>query len=485
MKKSLRTALLALLLAALLLGGATALVYASAGDYPDALGLDPEVTEKITGEYLLTAAAAEPDSLIVFGSSELKTTDICTHPANFFAEKRCGFQVDLVGRGSCQSLVHALSIAGSGEALRGKKVVLITAPQSYVEGGIAPDLFMANFSGQQALRMLADDTIPDEIKQYLSSRVQQLMAQYGAEYGAAPEAYTAAGLLTKAVAAENALTQAFLRPYAAVSRWLLDTRDAATAAGIMRAYSDVKAAVPQEIDWDAELEAALSQAQQMATNNDFFMLDGYYSTYIGRKLSQLEGRDADLSYAVSPEEPQPPAQSDEQPASELQLPVTDEPETPQEDTFTPPFDGTSELLADGRMMLTYDEKQLKLTTDGEGFYSLVSLDGAASARMDLQQLPALLSELENDELERLCIGILQAYYYLAPETQSITLTDGVRTADGYTCTLGAPAYEDAPAVTAKVRLMQLDKQLWYAIVLTPEGADGAAVLQAFDNLTLR
>lgn len=301
MKKSLRTALLALLLAALLLGGATALVYASAGDYPDALGLDPEVTEKITGEYLLTAAAAEPDSLIVFGSSELKTTDICTHPANFFAEKRCGFQVDLVGRGSCQSLVHALSIAGSGEALRGKKVVLITAPQSYVEGGIAPDLFMANFSGQQALRMLADDTIPDEIKQYLSSRVQQLMAQYGAEYGAAPEAYTAAGLLTKAVAAENALTQAFLRPYAAVSRWLLDTRDAATAAGIMRAYSDVTTAGPQEIDWDAELEAALSQAQQMATNNDFFMLDGYYSTYVGRKLSQFEGRDADLSYAVSPE----------------------------------------------------------------------------------------------------------------------------------------------------------------------------------------
>ena len=301
MKKGLRTALLALLLAALLLGGATALIYASAGDYPDALGLDPEVTEKITGEYLLTAAAAEPDSLIVFGSSELKTTDICTHPANFFAEKRCGFQVDLVGRGSCQSLVHALSIAGSGEALRGKKVVLITAPQSYVEGGIAPDLFMANFSGQQALRMLADDTIPDEIKQYLSSRVQQLMAQYGAEYGAAPEAYTAAGLLTKAVAAENALAQALLCPYAAVSRWLLDTKDAATAAGIMRAYSDVTAAGPQEVDWDAELEAALCQAQQMATNNDFFMLDGYYSTYVGRKLSQFEGRDADLSYAVSPE----------------------------------------------------------------------------------------------------------------------------------------------------------------------------------------
>ena len=106
-------------------------------------------------------------------------------------------------------------------------------------------------------------------------------------------------------------------------------------------------------------------------------------------------------------------------------------------------------------------------------------------RAENDAIPDQVLSGQMDELERLCIGILQAYYYLAPETQSITLTDGVRTADGYTCTLGAPAYEDAPAVTAKVRLMQLDKQLWYAIVLTPEGADGAAVLQAFDNLTLR
>ena len=119
MKKSLFAVILTLVLTAALLAGVTALVHALVPDYPDALSADPEVTEKITGEALLTAAAGEADSLIIFGSSELKTTDICTHPANFFANKRCGFQVDLVGRGSCQSLVHALSIAGSGEALRG------------------------------------------------------------------------------------------------------------------------------------------------------------------------------------------------------------------------------------------------------------------------------------------------------------------------------------------------------------------------------
>lgn len=269
-------------------------------DYPDSIGSDPEVTEKITGEYLVAQAAAEPDTLLIYGSSELKTTDICTHPANFFADQRCGFQVDLVGRGSCQSLVHALSIAASGEALRGQKVVLITAPQSYVAGGIAPDLFMANFSEQQVLSMLGDGTIPDSIKQYLSERVQTLIGQYQEIYGGNLQKYTAAGLLTQAEASENGVAAALLRPYAALSQWLLDTKDLVSARKVMKGYADVEAEI-RPIDWETEEQAALDQAAEMVTNNDFYMQDAYYSTYIGRKLEQQAGKDADLSYEESPE----------------------------------------------------------------------------------------------------------------------------------------------------------------------------------------
>ena len=39
----------------------------------------------------------------------------------------------------------------------------------------------------------------------------------------------------------------------------------------------------------------------MVTNNDFYMQDAYYSTYIGRKLDQQAGKDAGLSYEESPE----------------------------------------------------------------------------------------------------------------------------------------------------------------------------------------
>lgn len=299
MKRALR-ALLCAAAALLALWGVGAAVRASLPDYPDAIGLDPNVTEKITGETLVRLAAAEDDELLIFGSSELKTTDITTHPANFFADRRCGFQVDLIGRGSCQSLVHALCIAGAGEELRGRKIVLITAPQSYVPEGIAPDLFLANFSEQQLLCALADTTLSAEVRQYLAARVQELIARYRDETGRELQKGTAAGLLSRAVAQGDAAGAALLRPYAALSKRLLETKDVFTASRVMASYGD-SPSVPRPIDWAAEETAALKQAEQMCTNNDFGMTDGYYSTYIGRKLASQEGKDAALSYAVSPE----------------------------------------------------------------------------------------------------------------------------------------------------------------------------------------
>lgn len=269
--------------------------------YPRALGNTLD-TEKITGTYLVKTAAELDDTLTIFGSSELKTFEISTHPANFFAGRRCGFQVNLVGRGSCQSLVHAMAVGALGESLKGKKIVLITAPQSYVEGGIAPDLFMANFSEQQLLTLLADDDIPEYTRQYLAARVQRLILQYNAQNGTSLQTHTAAGLLSKAWVGDDSALKTVLAPYAAISKWLLDTKDMAVSARLIRkgGFSSGEAkAYP--IDWAKEEEAALVQAKAQATNNEFYMLDSYYQTYVGHRLSQMEGRDAEVSYDVSPE----------------------------------------------------------------------------------------------------------------------------------------------------------------------------------------
>ena len=290
-----------LLAAALLFWGAGAVITNFMPPWRDSVG-DVNHTEKITGTYLVEQSAAQEDTLLIFGSSELRTTEISTHPANFFAGKRAGFQVDLIGRGSCQSLIHALLIAASGDSLRGKRVVLITSPQSYVEGGIAPDLFMANFSVQGYLELLGDDTLSDEAKTYLSRRVAELMEEYKALPDAAPVDPAIAALAehTAEPALLSGIGNAILSPYYAASRWLYDLKDKASVRKLLVAGEDFSA--PAElpaIDWATEEEAAVAEGKAMSGNNGFWMLDDYYTTYIGSRLERQRDRDADLSYSQS------------------------------------------------------------------------------------------------------------------------------------------------------------------------------------------
>lgn len=292
-----------LLAAGLLLLGTGAAITGTMPPWRDSVG-NVNHTEKITGRVLLQQSAAREDTLLIFGSSELRTTEISTHPANFFAGKRAGFQVDLIGRGSCQSLIHAIQIAASGDALRGKKVVLITSPQSYVLEGIAPDLFMANFSAQQVLELLADDTLSDEVKTYLSRRVAELTEEYRALPDAAPTDPAIAALAGHRAepSALSAVTNGLLTPYYALDRYLLAMKDRVSVRGILAAGEDYPA--PDElpaIDWAAEEQAALREGKAMSGNNDFWMLDDYYTTYIGSRLERQKDRDSGLSYSRSKE----------------------------------------------------------------------------------------------------------------------------------------------------------------------------------------
>ncbi len=294
--KKLLAAWAALAAVALVLAGIPASLRATAPDYPSSLAVE-HVEEKLSNSYLLDLAAREEDSLLIFGSSELKTTDICTHPANFF--RGSGLQVDLAGRGSCQSLVHALAVGGLGEGLRGRKLVLITAPQSYVEDGIAPDMFLANYSERQLLTILDDPVVPDPIKTYLAGRVQDRFAAYAEDSGTAPEAHTAGDVLSRAWMEGS--PRWIYAPYAALSSWLLEAKDLAAARMLLQDGTDEKVPLDLSFDWDAWGQKALEQAAEQSTNNEFYMQDGYYSTYIGAKLAQQAGKDQDLDYDSSPE----------------------------------------------------------------------------------------------------------------------------------------------------------------------------------------
>ena len=302
-KQVLLTAVLMFLCAILLFAGVGAAITGTMPPYLDQLG-EVTIPEKVTGLYLLKQSAARADNLVIFGSSELRTTEISTHPANFFAGKRSGFQVNLIGRGSCQSIIHAIQIAASGDSLKGKKVVLITSPQSYVPEGIAPDMFMANFSPQQYLELLQAADLSDEVKQDISARVSELST----EYESLPDASGVdTAIRWKAEKQANpglvsGARDAILSPFYALSRTLYDLKDKTTSKVLLQsAESPLPAAGTANIDWDEEERTALANARSMTGNNDFGMLDDYYTTYIGARLSRQAGQDKDLDYAVSKE----------------------------------------------------------------------------------------------------------------------------------------------------------------------------------------
>ena len=299
----------------LLFAGISAAVTKTMPKYIDTVG-DVNYNEKITGLYLVKQSAARDDNIIIYGSSELKTTDIFTQPANFFKGRRAvgarpaGFQVNLVGRGSCQSIIHAISIAASGDALTGKKVVLITSPQSFVKDGITPDMFMANFSNQQYLELMKAADISPEVKTYISKRVTQLFAEYAAmESGSDGDTYirwlAEYGAETKQPA--YSVRNTALTPYYAFSGYLYGLKDKITSRAVLKTAVAENSQAPQKsenqggIDWAAEEKRAVAEAKQMSDNNDFGMLNGYYTTNVGSRLSRQRGKEKDLDYSVSME----------------------------------------------------------------------------------------------------------------------------------------------------------------------------------------
>lgn len=304
-KKVFQAAALLLVAVTLILWGAGAVLRTTMPEYADNLGNDNH-NEKLYGLTLLKASAQREDNVIVYGSSELRTFEISTHPVNFFADKRDGFQVNIVGRGSCQSIIHALSVAASGDSLSGKKVVLITSPQSYVKEGITPDMFLANFSKQHFLTIMGDSSVSDSVKSRLSQRTEELLEEYKAEFGSYG-GYDDVLLYTRLYNSGNFISDvalALLKPGYALQNYLLELRDLFDAATLLRKEGDAdsnQAGNKTVIDWTAERLAAVEAAKPMTDNNDFGMLKDYYNRYIGTKLKLQAGKEKNLSYSVSEE----------------------------------------------------------------------------------------------------------------------------------------------------------------------------------------
>lgn len=255
--------------------------------------------EKLKGTYLLDNSPN--NNVIYIGSSELNTKTIQSHPSNFFSDQN-DFQVNIAGRGSCQAIVFS-SVLASIDNLEDKKVVITLAPQSFVEGGIAPDMYFANFSPLQYLKIQSDDTLSDDIKKKFLNRFTQLDKQY-LDSGNDRTLFYKQRLITKAYLAKTPIDKAklvFLKPFIAIEENFLTLSDKSHSyvkINDLELYGQDR---PKDIDFEQEKVNMLEFAKEDTTNNDFGIMNDYYNVNIGRKYEMLENKDENLSYTSSVE----------------------------------------------------------------------------------------------------------------------------------------------------------------------------------------
>ena len=189
---------------------------------------------------------------------------------------------------------------------------------------------------------------------------------------------------------------------------------------------------------------------------------------------------AQPSAPASAQEPVAPVQPEADPAP-MQPELPEQEQKPDEPAFT----GTTVYLAGGSLRAVYDPGKLRMDSSVEGMDSFLPTAEGQLARIDVQKLNTSRELLKTAELERICIGAVQAYYYAAPATEDVAVTVLENSDAVYDVQLLAPAYNGAPEVNARVRLLQLDGALWCLSAIYPSGEDCAALQQTFDSITVR
>lgn len=267
--------------------------------YYDEIGNEFDNVDKYQGLLLQERSLIKEDNLLIFGSSELGSLVESFHPSYFFEGKRDGFQVNLIGRGHTQSIIHSVNFGALGSKIKGKKVVFILSPQWFSEIGLEYKGFGVNFSKYQFYSLMFDESIDKAIKIRMAKRVGKLAGEAG-ELGDIKtfcDLYSGDNIISNI-----ALT--LLMPYYKFDNYLLSINDLIKTDKVFSSYEGRMENLTSNntiFNWDEKKKEAIEAGKKEANNNEFLIENGYYDTYIKANLSNLKNSYKDLSFSASPE----------------------------------------------------------------------------------------------------------------------------------------------------------------------------------------
>ena len=127
---------------------------------------------KLQGVALQKAAFAQPDLLVLYGSSEL-VTPVPNKAAEFFEEYPTGFRAFPVGKPGTTSLAIMQKVASLGRHIVGRKAAFSLSPGFFLTEKVNEDYYEGNFSPLQSAELAFSGHLSRELKRDAARRITQ------------------------------------------------------------------------------------------------------------------------------------------------------------------------------------------------------------------------------------------------------------------------------------------------------------------------
>jgi len=290
---------------------------------PSAFNHMQGVDEKDKGDALLEQTLSQAN-LVLMGSSEL-SSPVDENPAHLFPNNLYETDVTMIGHAGVQNAIHAMTLgSANSELFANKDVVMIESLQWYMDEDTDPGAFFSNFSELHFYEFLYNDKISPANKEYLCRRYIQMEQKnfadgyevigdhivhddpiskfvsglFGVLKGSGykmfegsltfPETYVLADLYVSDSIAGRGVYY-ITRPYYWMRHKVLSLKDKYDAYLGMRQVSEHDEQRPISIDWNELYTRAMTEGEQACTNNDLFVYDDYYTTYLRDDFEEKRG----------------------------------------------------------------------------------------------------------------------------------------------------------------------------------------------------
>lgn len=136
---------------------------------------------KLHGVALIREAFSRPDTLVLFGSSEL-IPDVPMKGVDFFSDLPTGFSVFPVGKAGTTALSVLQKLGGAGETLTGKQVVLSLSPSFFQYEKVEPKYFEGNSSKLQTKELMWSSRYSEALKREAAAQILNYPKAYEGDW---------------------------------------------------------------------------------------------------------------------------------------------------------------------------------------------------------------------------------------------------------------------------------------------------------------